>query len=104
METVMKNYSDLIDTLEARSADYLREEGEGGLMWVLLEDAADSIKVLTGQRHLDRLLSNGTADQLEQVFDRLLFIYNVIASDPDVSVQWIYTELEVILSGYKGNE
>lgn len=96
----MKNYKDLVDSLEERAA-YLREANAADLYWVLLDDAADAIKVLTGQRHLDRLLSNGTADRLEQTLDRLLFILNVMDHDPDVSLQWIYTEIEGLLSGEK---
>lgn len=96
----MKNYNDLVDSLEERAA-YLREANAADLYWVLLDDAADAIKVLTGQRHLDRLMSNGTADRLEQTLDRLLFILNVMDHDPDVSLQWIYTEIEGLLSGEK---
>lgn len=96
----MKNYNDLVDSLEERAA-YLREANAADLYWVLLDDAADAIKVLTGQRHLDRLMSNGTADRLEQTLDRLLFIQNVMDHDPDVSLQWIYTEIEGLLSGEK---
>lgn len=96
----MKNYKDLVDSLEER-ANRIREADEADLHWVLLDDAADAIKVLTGQRHLDRLLSNGTADRLEQTLDRLLFILNVMDHDPDVSLQWIYTEIEGLLSGEK---
>jgi hypothetical protein len=95
---VSKNYNNLIDALEERAA-YLREANAADLHWVLLDDAADAIEVLTGQRHLDRLLSRGTADRLQQTLDRLLFIQNVIGSDPDVSRQWIYTEIDALLSG-----
>lgn len=94
----MKDYKNLIDALEERAA-HLREANAADLYWVLLDDAADAIKVLTGQRHLDRLLSNGTSDRLTQTFDRLLFMQNVIDHDPDVSIQWIYTEIEGLLSG-----
>lgn len=94
----MKNYNNLIDALEERAA-YLREANAADLYWVLLDDAADAIKVLTGQRHLDRLLSNGTSDRLTQTLDRLLFIQNVMDHDPDVSLQWIYTEIANLLSG-----
>jgi len=98
----MRNFNNLVEALEERAA-YLREENAADLYWVLLDDAADAIKVLTGQRHLDRLLSNGTTDRLEQTLDRLLFIQNVINSDPDVSRQWIYTEIEGLLSGQSDN-
>lgn len=94
----MKNYNNLIDALEERAA-YLREANAGDLYWVLLDDAADAIKVLTGQRHLDRLLSNGTSDRLTQTLDRLTFILNVMDHDENVSLQWIYTEIEGLLSG-----
>ena len=94
----MRNFNNLIEALEERAA-YLREANAADLYWVLLDDAADAIKVLSGQRHLDRLLSHGTADRLQQTLDRLLFIQNVIDSDPDVSRQWIYTEIEGLLSG-----
>lgn len=94
----MKNYNDLVDSLEER-ANRIRKADEADLHWVLLDDAADAIKVLTGQRHLDRLLSNGTSDRLTETLDRLLFIQNVIDHDPDVSLQWIYTEIEGLLSG-----
>lgn len=96
-----KNYNDLIDALEARAESLREASGGAGLDWVLLDDAADALKVLTGKQHLDRLLSNGTADRLEQTLDRLLFIQNVMDHDPDVSLQWIYTEIEGILSGEK---
>lgn len=33
------------------------------------------------------------------ILDRLLFIRNVIDHDENVSLQWIYTELDAILSG-----
>lgn len=94
----MKNYKNLVDALEGRAA-HLREANAADLYWVLLDDAADAIKVLTGQRHLDRLLSNGTSDRLTQTLDRLLFIQNVIDHDSEVSIQWIYTEIEGLLSG-----
>lgn len=93
-----KDYSALIDALEERAA-YLREADAGDLYWVLLDDAADAIKVLTGQQHLSRILSNGTTDRLQQTLDRLVFIMNVMDHDPDVSLQWIYTEIEGLLSG-----
>lgn len=93
-----KDYSALIDALEERAA-YLREADAGDLYWVLLDDAADAIKVLTGQQHLSRILSNGTTDRLQQTLDRLVFIMNVMDHDPNVSVQWIYTEIEGLLSG-----
>ena len=94
----MKNFNNLIEALEER-AEILRAANEADLLWVLLDDAVDAIKVLTGKQHLDRILSHGTADQLAQTLDRLLFINNVIDHDPDVSVQWIYTEIENLLSG-----
>ena len=94
----MKNYNDLVGALEERAA-HLREANAADLYWVLLDDAADAIKVLTGQRHLDRLLSNGTSDRLTQTLDRLTFILNVMDHDEDVSTQWIYTEIEGLLSG-----
>lgn len=94
----MKDYTQLVDTLEERAA-YLREANLGDLYWVLLDDAADAIKLLSGQRHLDRLMSNGTTDRLEQTLDRLLFIRNVMDHDPDVNTQWIYTEIDLLLSG-----
>lgn len=94
----MKNFNNLIEALEER-AEILRAANEADLLWVLLDDAADAIKVLTGKQHLDRLLSHGTADQLTETLDRLVFINNVIDHDPDVSVQWIYTEIENLLSG-----
>ncbi len=97
----MKNYNNLIDALEQRAEDLSDRGHSVGLDVVLLEDAADAIKVLSGQRHLDRLLSNGTADRLVETLDRLLFVQNVIDSDPDVSVQWIYTEIASLLSGGK---
>ena len=93
-----KDYSALIDALEERAA-YLREADAGDLYWVLLDDAADAIKVLTGQQHLNRILSHGTTDRLQRTLDRLVFIMNVMDHDPDVSVQWIYTEIEGLLSG-----
>jgi len=93
-----KNYLALIDALEERAA-YLREANAGDLYWVLMDDAADAIKVLTGQQHLTRILSNGTTDRLQQTLDRLVFVMNVIDHDPDVSIQWIYTEIENLLSG-----
>jgi hypothetical protein len=93
-----KDYSALIDALEERAA-YLREADAGDLYWVLIDDAADAIKVLTGQQHLNRILSHGTTDRLQQTLDRLVFIMNVMDHDPDVSVQWIYTEIEGLLSG-----
>ena len=93
-----ENYSILVDALEERAA-YLREANAADLYWVLLDDAADAIKVLTGKQHLNRILSNGTTDRLQQTLDRLVFIMNVIDHDPDVSVQWIYTEIEGLLSG-----
>lgn len=96
----MKDFNNLVEALEERAA-YLREANAADLYWVLLDDAADAIKVLTGQRHLDRLLSNGNADRLTQTLDRLLFIQNVMDSDPDVSLQWIYTEIDALLSGEK---
>lgn len=96
----MKNYKNLVDALEERAA-HLREANAADLYWVLLDDAADAIKVLTGQRHLDRLLSNGTSDRLTQILDRLLFISNVLDHDEDASLQWVYTEIEAILSGEK---
>jgi hypothetical protein len=96
----MRNFNNLVEALEERAA-YLREANAADLYWVLLDDAADAIKVLSGQRHLDRLLSNGTADRLTETLDRLLFIRNVIDHDPDVSTQWILTEIEVLLSGEK---
>lgn len=95
-----KNFNNLVEALEER-AEYLRRENEADLHWVLLDDAADAIKVLTGKQHLDRLLSNGTADQLSQTLDRLTFILNVMDHDADVSLQWIYTEIEGLLSGEK---
>lgn len=94
----MKNYNDLVGALEERAA-HLREANAADLYWVLLDDAADAIKVLTGQRHLDRLLSNGTSDRLTQTLDRLTFILNVMDHDENVSLQWIYTEIEGLLSG-----
>lgn len=94
----MKNYNELVDALEERAA-FLREANAADLYWVLLDDAADAIKVLTGQRHLDRLLSNGTSDRLTQTLDRLTFILNVMDHDENVSLQWIYTEIEGLLSG-----
>jgi hypothetical protein len=97
----VKNYNNLIDALEQRAEDLADKGHSVGLDVVLLEDAADAIKVLSGQRHLDRLLSNGTADRLTETLDRLLFIRNVIDHDPDVSTQWILTEIEVLLSGEK---
>lgn len=96
----MKNYKNLVDALEERAA-YLREANAADLYWVLLDDAADAIKVLTGQRHLDRLLSNGTSDRLTQILDRLLFISNVLDHDENASLQWVYTEIEGLLSGEK---
>ena len=98
----MKNFNNLVEALEERAA-YLREANAADLYWVLLDDAADAIKVLTGKQHLDRILSHGTADQLTQTLDRLLFINNVIDHDPDVSVQWIYTEIENLLSGKRND-
>lgn len=95
----MRNYNNLIDALESRADDISDKGHSVGLDAVLLEDAADAIKVLTGQRHLDRLLSNGTSDRLTQTLDRLLFIQNVMDHDPGVSLQWIYTEIEALLSG-----
>jgi hypothetical protein len=92
------NFNNLIEALEER-AEILRAENEADLLWVLLDDAADALKVSSGQRHLDRLLSHGTADRLEQTLDRLLFIRNVIDHDADVSLQWIYTEIDLLLSG-----
>ena len=94
----MKNYNELVGALEELAA-FLREVDAADLYWVLLDDAADAIKVLTGQRHLDRLLSNGTSDRLTQTLDRLTFILNVMDHDEDVSTQWIYTEIEGLLSG-----
>lgn len=94
----MKDFKDLVDALEERAA-HLREANAADLYWVLLDDAADAIKVLTGQRHLDRLLSNGTSDRLTQTLDRLTFILNVMDHDENVSLQWIYTEIEGLLSG-----
>ena len=96
----MKNFNNLIEALEER-AEILRSENEADLLWVLLDDAADAIKVLTGKQHLDRLLSHGTADHLTETLDRLVFINNVIDHDENVSVQWIYTEIENLLSGEK---
>ena len=96
----MKDYKNLVDALEERAA-YLREANAADLYWVLLDDAADAIKVLTGQRHLDRLMSNGTSDRLTQILDRLLFISNVLDHDEDASLQWVYTEIEGLLSGEK---
>lgn len=94
----MKNFNNLIEALEER-AEIIRAENEADLLWVLLEDAADALKVSTGQRHLDRLLSNGTADRLTETLDRLVFINNIIDHDEHVSLQWIYTEIENLLSG-----
>ena len=94
----MKNFNNLIEALEER-AEILRAENEADLLWVLLDDAADALKVSTGQRHLDRLLSHGTSDRLTETLDRLVFINNVIDHDENVSVQWIYTEIENLLSG-----
>lgn len=94
----MRNFNNLIQALEER-AEILRAQNEADLLWVLLDDAADALKVSSGQRHLDRLLSHGTADRLQQTLDRLLFIQNVIDNDPDVSRQWIYTEIDGLLSG-----
>ena len=96
----MRSYNHLVDALEARAKQEYKTARES-LDWVLLEDAADVIKVLSGQRHLDRILASDTADRLAQTLDRLLFIQNVIDSDPDVSVDWIYTEIEGLLSGEK---
>jgi hypothetical protein len=93
-----KNFNNLIEALEER-AEVLREQNEADLLWVLLDDAADALKVSSGQRHLDRLLSHGTADRLTETLDRLTFINNIIDSDPNVSRQWIYTEIEQLLSG-----
>lgn len=93
-----KNFNNLIDALEAR-AEVLRTENEADLLWVLLDDAADTIKVLQGKQHLNRILSNGTVDRLNEILDRLVFINNVIDHDENVSRQWIYTEIEAILSG-----
>lgn len=95
-----KNFNNLIAALEER-AEVLRAENEADLLWVLLDDAADALKVSSGQRHLDRLLSNGTADRLTETLDRLTFINNVIDHDENVSLQWIYTEIESLLSGEK---
>jgi hypothetical protein len=97
-----KNFNNLIEALEER-AEILRAENEADLLWVLLDDAADALKISSGQRHLDRLLSHGTADRLTETLDRLTFINNIIDSDPDVSRQWIYTEIEQLLSG-KNND
>jgi len=94
----MKNFNNLIEALEARAA-ILRTENEADLLWVLLDDAADALKVSSGQRRLDRLLTHGTADRLTETLDRLVFINNVIDHDENVSVQWIYTEIENLLSG-----
>lgn len=93
----MKSFNNLIEALEER-ANILRAENEADLLWVLLDDAADALKVSTGQRHLDRLLSHGTADRLTEILDRLVFINNVIDHDENVSRQWIYTEIENLLS------
>lgn len=93
-----KNFNNLIEALEER-AEVLREQNEADLLWVLLDDAADALKVSSGQRHLDRLLSHETADRLTETLDRLTFINNIIDSDPNVSRQWIYTEIEQLLSG-----
>lgn len=92
------NFNNLIEALEER-AEILRAANEADLLWVLLDDAADALKVSTGQRHLDRLLSNGTTDRLTETLDRLTFINNVIDHDENVSRQWIYTEIELLLSG-----
>lgn len=93
-----KNYNNLIEALEAR-AEVLRAKDEADLLWVLLDDAADTIKVLTGKQHLDRILSHGTTDRLIETLNRLVFINNVIDHDEDVSRQWIYNEIEELLSG-----
>ena len=94
----MRDYTPLIDALEQR-AESLRKADLFDLNWVLLDYAVDAIRVLSGQHHLDRLMSNGTADRLEQTLDRLLFIRNVLDHDPDVSLKWIYTEIDLLLSG-----
>lgn len=109
-----KSYENLIGTLEERAA-YLREANAADLYWVLLDDAADAIKVLSGKQRLDTLLVNagsdameGAADQLDRlkaektrILDRLVFIANVLDHDDDASLQWVYTEIEAILSGEK---
>jgi len=98
-----KNFNNLIEALEERSAA-LRAENEADLLWVLLDDAADALKLASGQRHLDRLLSHGTADRLTETLDRLVFINNVLDHDDNVSLQWIYTEIENLLSGSPYND
>jgi hypothetical protein len=98
-----KNFNNLIEALEERSAA-LRAENEADLLWVLLDDAADALKLVSGQRHLDRLLSHGTADRLTETLDRLVFINNVLDHDDNVSLQWIYTEIENLLSGSPYND
>lgn len=93
-----ENYSVLVDALEEMAA-HLQKSNPCDLHSLLMDDAADAIKVLNGQQHLNRILSNGTTDRLQQILDRLVFIMNVMDHDPDVSVQWIYTEIEGLLSG-----
>jgi len=110
-----KRQQELLAALDARSEQLAGEQGGGGLDWVLLDDAAREIRLLSGRTALDRLLLNGGTDiineassQIEKLkadqtklLDRLLFIMTTIEHSVDVSPQWIHTEINDILSGYQ---
>ena len=110
-----KKDRELLAALDARSAELCKAEGGAGLDWVLMEDAARLIRFMSGKHEFDRLLLAGStnemeaaADQLDKlkadkarILDRLLFISNVLDHDEDASLQWVYTEIEGLLSGEK---